>query len=107
MTADVSLRGRLLGTAASYRHVREEHRRARGGGHARRRLEARLEELAAGFERLLETAALDDAVREQWRRHLYHGGPEPELPDAAPATPPSAHRATRTRGRGSAPLWQR
>jgi hypothetical protein len=108
MTAESqSLRGRLVATVADYRHAHEEHRRAGPGGAARRHLETRLEGLATDFERLLAAATLDELVREQWRRHLYHGGAEPELPAAEPASPAGPRRPPRGRGRGSAPLWQR
>jgi hypothetical protein len=108
MTAESqSLRDQLVATVAGYRHAHEEHRRARRGGHTRRHLDARLEELAADFERLLGDAELDDVVREQWRRHLYRGTAEPDLPAAEPASPPSTRRPPRNKSRGSAPLWQR
>jgi hypothetical protein len=102
-----SLHRRLAAVVASYRHLHEEHRRAGPGGHTRRHLEAQLEELSANFVRLLDDAALDDALREQWRRHLYHGTAEPDLPAAESASPPSVHRPPRNRSRGSAPFWQR
>jgi hypothetical protein len=105
-TESQGLRGQLVATAAGYRHTREEHRRARPGSRARRHLEARLEQLSAQFERLLAEPSLDETVRAGWRRHLYHSGPEPETPAAGPASLP-AHRPSRDRGRGSAPLWQR
>jgi hypothetical protein len=104
-TESHSLRGRLVAIAAGYLHTREEHRRARRGGHTRRSLEARLEELSRQFERLLGDSELDETVRAEWRQRIYHGGPEPDAPPAEPA--PVAHRPPRNRGRGSAPLWQR
>lgn len=100
------LRGRLVATVSDYRRAHEEHRRARRGGHTRRHFEARLDELSERFERLLGDASLDETVRAEWRRHLYHGGPEPDLPSAEPP-PVAADRPPRSRGRGSAPLWQR
>lgn len=108
MTAEPqSLRAQLVASAASYRHVHEEHRRARPGGHTRRHLDARLKELAADFERLLADAAVAGIVREQWRQHFYRSSAEPDLPTAEPASPPTAHRPPRNRDRGTAPLWQR
>lgn len=47
---------RLEEAAHAYRHVREEHRRARPGSRARRHLEARMEELRRRFERLRAAA---------------------------------------------------
>ncbi|MGZ4391055.1 MAG: hypothetical protein ACXVRK_02865 [Gaiellaceae bacterium] len=102
-----SLRSQLVATAAAYRHAHEEHRRARRGGHTRRRLDARLEKLSGDFERLLADAALDEVMCEKWPRHLYHGTAEPDLPTPEPASPAAAHRPPSNRGRGSAPLWQR
>jgi len=102
-----SLRSKLVATAAAYRRAHEEHRRARRGGHTGRRLDARLEKLSGDFERLVADASLDEAVRTQWRRHLYHGTAEPDLPTAEPSSPAAAHRPPRNRRRGSAPLWQR
>ena len=108
MTADRgSLHSRLSATAADYRHIHEEHRRAGPEGHTRRQLDARLEELASQFERLLNEARLGEPDRERWRQHLYHGAPEPETPAREDASPPAARRPPRNRGRGSAPFWQR
>lgn len=105
-TESRGLRRELVATAASYRHIREEHRRARPGSHTHRRLEGRLEELSTHFERLLANSSLGGTVRDEWRRHAFHGGPEPDTPEAAPPANP-AHRPPRNRERGSAPLWQR
>ena len=102
-----SVRARLLAGAAEYQKVHEQHRRAGREGHLRRRLETRLGELSTQFERLLAAAALDDGVREQWRRHLYHGSGAPEMPASAPVSAPRRHRPPRNRSRGSGPLWQR
>ena len=100
------LRSELVTTAADYRRTHDEHRRARPGGRTRRRLETRLEELSTHIERLLANSTLDETVCAQWRRHLYHGDPEPDTPAAEPASN-AAHRPPRNKGRGSAPLWQR
>lgn len=78
-------RDELERVVREYRHVHEEHRRARRGGHTRRRLGARLEQLAVQFERLLAETALDEDARRRWRRHLRRGTPEPE--GAAPERP--------------------
>ncbi|HKI91070.1 MAG TPA: hypothetical protein VJ986_02110, partial [Gaiellaceae bacterium] len=63
-----------------YRHVRDEHRRARRGSRARRHLGSRLEELRARFEHLLTATPVDDETRRRWRDHLRHGAPEPDEP---------------------------
>jgi hypothetical protein len=102
-----SLRDQLEETVASYRHVREEHRRARPDGRTHRQHESRLEELGAHFERLLAGAELQESVREQWRRHLYDGAAEPEAPAEEAAAPEQPRRPPKERSRGSAPLWQR
>ena len=106
-TQPQTLHGQLVATAASYRHVREEHRRARLGGHTRRHLETRLAELSTHLERLLTNSVLDETARTQWRQHAYHGAAEPDLPTSVPAPPSTARRPSRNRSRGSAPLWQR
>ena len=66
--------------AREYRHVREEHRRARRGGHTRRHLGMRLERLSTRFEHLLAEGGLEEADRRRWRDHLHHGAAEPEEP---------------------------
>ncbi len=66
--------------AREYRHVREEHRRARRGGHTRRHLGMRLERLSTRFEHLLAEGGLEEPDRRRWRDHLHHGAAEPEEP---------------------------
>jgi hypothetical protein len=108
MTADSQgLRDQLVATATTYRHLHEEHRRARRGGRTRRHLGARLGELSTHLERLLADPTLDEAVRAAWRRRVYHGGVEPDVPTALPASPSAVRRPPRNRARGSGPLWQR
>ena len=106
-TRPQTLHGQLVATAATYRHVREEHRRARLGGHTRRHLETRLAELSTHLERLLTDPVLDETVRMEWRRHAYHGDAEPDLPTEVPAPASTSRRPPRNKARGSAPLWQR
>jgi hypothetical protein len=106
-TEPQTLRSQLVATAAGYRHVHEEHRRARRSGHTRRHLKARLEELSTHLERLLTDPALDETVRMEWRRHAYHGDAEPDWPTEVPAPRSTSRRPPRNKGRGSAPLWQR
>ena len=73
--------------AHEYRHVHEEHRRARMNGRARRRLEVQLQRLTQRFERLLAEAPVSEADRGRWRDRLYgsvaappsRGAPRPLL----------------------------
>ena len=63
-----------------YRHVHDEHRRARRGSRTRRHLGSRLEELRTRFEHLLAATPVDDETRRRWRHHLRHSAPEPDEP---------------------------
>lgn len=62
-----------------YRHVQGEHERQGGGSSLRRKREADLKDLEAQFENLLTRWFSDEALRHEWREHLFRGGPEPEL----------------------------
>lgn len=76
-----------------YRHVREEHRRARRGSRTRRRLGARLRELEVRFEHVLAVIPLEDEIRHTWREHLRHDAGAPAMP--APEMPlPAAQGAS-------------
>lgn len=68
----------------SYRHLRDEHRRARAEGHTRRRLEQELERVHERFEHLL-AAVPDDKCKRAWREHLHHDAQEPAEPRAVSA----------------------
>jgi len=72
-----------------YRHLHEEHRRSPADGRVRRRLERRLDAVAARFERRLRSVT-DEAVRAEWRRHLYQATPAPAPAPLAPAEAPPA-----------------
>ena len=63
-----------------YRHVHDEHRRARRGSRVRRHLGSRLEELRLRFEHVLAATPVDDETRRRWRDHLRHRATEPEQP---------------------------
>jgi hypothetical protein len=77
-------RDELEGTVRRAHHLREEHRRARVGSRARRRLHAYLLEAERDFERLLAEWVTDDSVSVAWRAHLYERGPEPDEPVPRP-----------------------
>jgi len=82
-TETPSAREELERLVHDYRHIREEHRRARRGSGVRRRLGAQLLELDTRFERVLAALPLDEATRSGWRDHLRRHGAEPAAPGEA------------------------
>lgn len=78
-------RERLELLVVEYRHIREEHRRARRGGRTRRRLGARLRDLELRFEHVLSGAPVGNGARHRWWEHLRRGTPAPAAP--APEAP--------------------
>ena len=76
-------RDELEALVTEYRHVRVEHARAHRGGRVRRRLDRRLVQVDARFERLLREAVADAEVRRAWLEHLRNGAPAPAEPSAA------------------------
>jgi Sigma 54 modulation/S30EA ribosomal protein C terminus len=85
-----------------YRHVREEHRRARRGGRTRRRLGAHLRDLEVRFEHLLAGTPVENGTRHRWWEHLRHGAPAPVAPQPAP--PPRARETHASPGAGPPPI---
>lgn len=83
-------RDELEALVTEYRHVRVEHARAHRGGRVRRRLDRRLVQVDARFERLLREAVADAEVRRAWLEHLRNGAPAPAEPSAA--APPLVFR---------------
>jgi ribosome-associated translation inhibitor RaiA len=77
-------RGELESLTTEYRHLREEHRRARAQGRSRRHLEHELDALSDRFERLLAHTPDDQETRARWRAHLHHGTPAPPEPEPGP-----------------------
>ena len=63
-----------------YRHLQNEHKRAAPESGARRRIEERLLDVRARFDRLLDEWVPDDDLRRAWREHLHYRGPEPPGP---------------------------
>jgi hypothetical protein len=61
-----------------YRHVQGEHERQSEGSSLRRRRQAELKGLESQFESILARWFPDEALRHQWREHLFRGGPEPK-----------------------------
>lgn len=73
-------REELEALVGEYRHLREEHRRAHPESRVRRRLQARLRELEAHFERLVHEWLPDERLRAEWRAHLFEDAAEPAEP---------------------------
>jgi hypothetical protein len=71
----------LESLTAEYRHVLEEHRRARAQSRSRRHLEQQLDSLSDRFERLLAHTPDDEETRARWRAHLHHGAAAPREPE--------------------------
>lgn len=86
MTDDEGPREELIRLTARYRHLREEHRRAAGGGSARRGLEHDLRDAGAHADRRITALVADPDDRAAWTAHLHHGDPPPDRPEAAPET---------------------
>jgi hypothetical protein len=76
------IREELDTLAHNFRHLREEHRRARPESSTRRRLEDRMLDVRERFERILDEWVPDERVRAEWRRYLDDGQPEPSGPAA-------------------------
>ncbi len=81
-TAPATSRDELESLVAEYRHLDEEHRRARPGSRVRRHLQARREGVASRFERLLVETVVDEDERASWRRHRHGREAEPPKPEA-------------------------
>lgn len=64
-------------------HVHNEHARATADA-VRRKLQARLLDLQARFDRTLVEEVPDEALRDAWRRHLHTRGPAPDQPSPVP-----------------------
>jgi hypothetical protein len=89
------VRARLTELAESYHHLEAEHRRAGKRGGTRRRLRAKLLRVGRRFEHELAGWVPDEADRDAWRAHVYHGGP-------LPAAPAGMERPLGFRGRSAA-----
>lgn len=76
------IREELDALARSYHHLREEHRRARPESSLRRRHEDRMLDVRERFERILDQWVPEERLREEWRRYLDEGQPEPSGPAA-------------------------
>jgi hypothetical protein len=97
MPRGTNARDELEATAAEYRHIQSEHRRAGVEGTVRRHLHARLSRLGSHFERLLEKSVANEGTREAWRRCLHEGLPAPAQP-----RPPERSLLFKGRARSSA-----
>jgi hypothetical protein len=78
----VPLGEELEALARHYHHLQVEHQNVRPETSVRRRLEDRVLDARARFDRLLEEWVPDDEVRAAWRRYLDHHGPRPDEPAA-------------------------
>jgi len=86
-------REELEGLVAEYHRLQELHRAAHRGSRARRHTEKELARAARDFERALMGLVPDEALRQDWRAHLYRRAPEPAetgepLSGAGPAAEP-------------------
>ncbi len=77
-------REELLAIMKSWRHVRDVHKRAATGTHARDSASKRLAELDATFERRLRAWVVDERQRQAWRNALHHDAPTPLVPGPSP-----------------------
>lgn len=76
-------RRELLQTLAHhYHHLQNEHKRAAPEGGVRRRIEKRLLEVRARFDRLLDEWVPEHDLRDRWWRHLHYRAPMPQGPPA-------------------------
>ena len=75
-------RDELEAIVAEHRHLLEEHRRAHADGRVRRHMEARLHELEARFDQLLDEWAPDANLQRAWHAHLHEGAAAPQQPAA-------------------------
>lgn len=73
-------RDELLGVAAEFRHLKNEHARFDPNTSTRRRLEARMAEREERFLSLLARWVPDQQDRHGWWKHFRHGGDPPEEP---------------------------
>lgn len=83
------LRGQLEGLplpdelealVAHYRHLQNEHKRAPLDSAPRRRIEDRLLDVRARFDRLLEEWVPEEDLRQAWVEYLHSHGPMPDGP---------------------------
>lgn len=68
--------GEIARIVHEYRHLLEEHQRARPSSRARRKLEARMAQVSNSFEVRLAEAPMSEGERRIWRGRL-HGGAMP------------------------------
>lgn len=79
-TATVPLGEQLEALTRHYHHLQVEHQNAQPGSSQRRRLEERVLDVRARFERLLEEWVPDEELRRDWQRSLDHHGARPDEP---------------------------
>jgi hypothetical protein len=65
-----------------YHHLQNEHKRASLESGVRRRIEERLLEIRARFDRVLSEWVADEELKRAWWEHLRHRAPEPDEPPA-------------------------
>ena len=65
-----------------YHHLQNEHKRASVESGVRRRIEERLLEIRARFDRVLAEWVADEELKRAWWEHLHYRAPEPQEPPA-------------------------
>jgi len=74
------IREELEALVHEYLHVHNEVEQTKPGSSVRRRLEDRVLDTRARFDRLLEEWVENDELRERWREHLHTHAPAPDGP---------------------------
>lgn len=80
--APLPLREELEALVRYYHHLQNEHQRAPLESGVRRRIEDRLLDVRARFDRLLEEWIDDEELRAAWAEHMHNRAPEPAGPEA-------------------------
>lgn len=80
MLAVVPRRELLESLVRHYHHLQAEHKRVPPGSSRRRRLEDRMLDVRARFERILEEWVPEADLAQEWQAHLHHRAPEPAGP---------------------------
>ena len=78
----LALRDELEALVHYYHHFQNEHQRAQLESSVRRRIEDRLLDVQARFDRLAEEWIEDEGLRRAWWEHLHNRAPEPDGPEA-------------------------
>jgi hypothetical protein len=85
----VPLHEELEALARHYHHLQNEYKRMPPENSARRRIEEKLHDVRARFDRLLDELVHDEEQRQAWVQHIHNRGP---LPDGPPPIHPVLFR---------------